>query len=136
MTPRLPLPAVLAVALLCGTPPQASAGGRSHCGVFVRRIRRGDVELAVHARRIEARLDNESGASPDTTASAAFAAAHSSERITLSRAALGLLIGEAGEAITARAITLRLAFNDGVVGAPRFPERRATCAAHPVSTTH
>jgi hypothetical protein len=39
------------------------------------------------------------------------------------------MIGEAPSAITARSIMLRVAFNDGVVGAARFPVRRATCAA-------
>lgn len=133
--PLRPFPAALAIALLCGTAAPASAGGRSHCGGFVRQIGRGDVELAVRARRIEVRLHNESGAPLDATASAAFATARGSERITLTRAAPGLLIGEASETITARAITLRLAFDDGVVGAARFPVRRATCAEPAASTT-
>jgi len=134
--PLRPFPAALAIALLCGTAAPASAGGRSHCGGFIRQIGPGDVELAVRERRIEVRLHNENGAPLDATASAAFASARGSERITLTRAAPGLLIGEASETITARAVTLRLAFEDGVVGAARFPVRSATCAAPAVSTTH
>lgn len=48
-------PPALVIALLYGAAAPASAGGRSHCGGFVREIERGDVELAVRAKRIEVR---------------------------------------------------------------------------------
>ena len=124
-----PLHAALAVALLSAAAQPAAASGAGHCGGFVRQIGRGEVELAVRARRIEVRLHDETGAPIDATASASFASARGVEAVTLSRAAPGLMIGEAPSAITARSIMLRVAFNDGVVGAARFPVRRGTCAA-------
>lgn len=124
-----PLHAALAIALLGVAAEPAAASGRGHCGGFVRQIGRAEVELAVRAHRIEVRLHNETGAPMDATASASFASARGVEAVTLSRATPGLMLGEAPSAITARSIMLRVAFNDGVIGAARFPARRATCAA-------
>lgn len=124
-----PLYAALAVALLSAAADPAAAGGAAHCGGFVRQIGPGEVELAVRARRIEVRLHDGTGAPIDGTATASFASASGVEAVTLSRAAPGLMVGEAPRAITARSIMLRVALNDGVIGAARFPVRRATCAA-------
>ncbi|MCC6787814.1 MAG: hypothetical protein IT547_08245 [Hyphomonadaceae bacterium] len=129
MSPFPPLHAALAVALLGAMAGPAAAGGGAHCGGFVRQIGTSEVELAVRGRRIEVRAHDERGAPLDADASAAFASAGGVERITLSRAAPGLMSGNARDPITARSIMLRLAFADGVVGAARFPVRRATCAA-------
>jgi hypothetical protein len=124
-----PLHAALAVALLSAAAQPAAASGAGHCGGFVRQIGRGKVELAVRAHRIEVRLHDETGAPLDAAARASFASARGVEAVTLSRAAPGLMVGQAPSAITARSIMLRVAFNDGVVGAARFPVRRGTCAA-------
>lgn len=124
-----PLFAALAVALLSAAAEPAAASGAGHCGGFVRQIGRGEIELAVRAQRIEVRLHDESGAPLDATASASFASARGVEAVTLLPAAPGLMMADAPRPITARSIMLRVAFNDGVLGAARFPVRRATCAA-------
>lgn len=124
-----PLHAALAVALLSAAAQPAAASGAGHCGGFVRQIGRGEVELAVRAHRIEVRLHDETGAPLDAAARASFASARGVEAVTLSRAAPGLMMADAPRPLTARSIMLRIAFNDGGVGAARFPVRRATCAA-------
>lgn len=130
MSPFSPFHAALAAALLSAASGPAAASGRAHCGGFVRQIGRAEVELAVRARRIEVRIHDDTGAPLDGTATASFASASGSQAIALSRAAPGLMIGEAQSAITARSSMLRLAFDDGLVGAARFPVRRATCATN------
>ncbi|MGD9968646.1 MAG: hypothetical protein AB7T59_19165 [Hyphomonadaceae bacterium] len=130
MRPFSPIHAALAATLLSAAPGPAAASGGAHCGGFVRQIGRGEVEVAVRTQRIEVRMHDETGAPLNGTATASFASASGSQAIALSRAAPGLMIGEAQNAITARSIMLRLAFEDGVVGAARFPVRRATCAAN------
>lgn len=113
----------------------APAAGPARCGGFVRQIAGGDVELAVRGQRIEVRLRDAAGAPINAEGTAAFAGSGEAQRVVLHRAEAGLLVGDAPQPITARTIMLRLVFNDGVVGAARFPVRRATCAAASAQTS-
>lgn len=123
------VPAALIVAtLLVGTQSPAAAGA-AQCGGFVRHVASGDVEVSVRGQRVEVRLRDARGAARDAEGVAAVAVEGEAEQIALHRVSPGFLVGDASGPISAQIIRLRLVFDDGAVGAARFPVRRATCAA-------